>query len=114
MQLPGTLGETYRKELYAGEGCCANLNSWRREPLKDRTVNRVDTYTNPLPPIMQKFLACLGKQWMSSDVIVLAVFAFIEELKKDGVTHEEAVLIGDKCISCIKENRSKMTEGFMG
>jgi hypothetical protein len=36
MLLPGNEGEFYRKGLYAGEGCSSSLNSWRREPLKDR------------------------------------------------------------------------------
>lgn len=37
MGLPGDEGEAYRKDLFAGEGCCSPNNSWRREPLKDRT-----------------------------------------------------------------------------
>jgi hypothetical protein len=36
MEQPGIAGERYRQGLYAGEGCCSNLNSWRREPLKNR------------------------------------------------------------------------------
>jgi len=26
-----------RTELSVGEGCCSTMNSWRREPLQDRT-----------------------------------------------------------------------------
>jgi len=26
----------YFDSLFIGEGCCSNLNSWRREPLKER------------------------------------------------------------------------------
>ena len=37
MLQPGKAGEDCRLALYAGEGCCSNLNSWRREPLQDRT-----------------------------------------------------------------------------
>ena len=29
--------ERLKAELYVGEGCCSSLNSWRREPLQDRT-----------------------------------------------------------------------------
>ena len=36
MSLPGNIGFEYRKELYAGEGCCAGLNSWRND-IKNRT-----------------------------------------------------------------------------
>ena len=34
----GIHGLTYRRMLYIGEGCCSGLNSWRREPLQNRTV----------------------------------------------------------------------------
>jgi len=30
--------EKYAKIIYANTGCCSALNSWRREPLQDRTV----------------------------------------------------------------------------
>jgi len=36
MLLPGAEGARYREAQYAGEGCSSSLNSWRREPLKDR------------------------------------------------------------------------------
>jgi hypothetical protein len=36
MEMAGDLGEGYRKKLHAGAGCTSNLNSWRREPLKNR------------------------------------------------------------------------------
>jgi hypothetical protein len=29
--------ERLKEQLYVGEGCCSSLNSWRREPLQDRT-----------------------------------------------------------------------------
>ena len=28
-----------KKNLYIGEGCCSPLNTWRREPLKNRTLS---------------------------------------------------------------------------
>lgn len=36
MLLPGKAGARHRADLYEGAGCCSSLNSWRREPLKDR------------------------------------------------------------------------------
>ena len=39
MLLPDPLGHQYRKELASGEGCCSSLNSWRYEPIIDRTTN---------------------------------------------------------------------------
>lgn len=31
MRLPGDEGAKWRKELYAGAGCCSPLNTWRRD-----------------------------------------------------------------------------------
>ena len=38
METPGEKGQRAREALYEGAGCSSNLNSWRREPLQDRTV----------------------------------------------------------------------------
>lgn len=35
MQLQGQAGDDYRRELAAGVGCCAGLNTWRQE-VKER------------------------------------------------------------------------------
>lgn len=42
MELLGERGERYRKELYAGEGCCSGLNTWRRE-IKNR-IGEINVY----------------------------------------------------------------------
>jgi len=34
MQLDGDQGFFYRQELYAGAGCCSNMNSWRLDVKK--------------------------------------------------------------------------------
>ncbi len=114
MQLPSGLGELYRKELYAGEGCCMNLNSWRREPLKDRTLKEADPFVNPIPPIMQKFLAALGREWISGDKITLMSWTFASMLQDDGMSEEEAKATANRCIYYIKNSRSSVVEEFMG
>jgi len=42
-------GEITGKSLYIGEGCCSSLNTWRVQPLKDRTVpERISMIENDL------------------------------------------------------------------
>lgn len=114
MELPGMVGEAYRKELYAGEGCCGNMNSWRREPLKDR-IKKTDLLKNPIPSLMQKFLVSLGNQMVSKDTLVLAVYGFCGNLiEKDGMDEGEAELIGLRCLELLKNSRNKMAEEFLG
>ncbi len=36
MLMPDPQGANVRRQLSAGAGCCSSLNSWRREPLRDR------------------------------------------------------------------------------
>lgn len=47
MALTGDMGEQYKRELYAGQGCCSPLNTWRtdvrlreREPKEDPIFTR--------------------------------------------------------------------------
>ena len=112
MTLPGNLGAEYRKELYAGEGCCSNLNSWRREPLQDRTQK--DETEEVIPKIFQVFLHCLGKEFISPDVLYLSIFAFLGELQKGGVPEEKAKAIARKIVYYLKGEQSKFNKDFMG
>ncbi len=116
MELPGIIGERYRKELYAGEGCCAGINSWRTEKLQNRIKRTtcVDNAKNAVPGIMQKFLAALGKQMISGDVIHLTTMHFVHELQKDGICEQDAIAIGNRCIEYIRSNRSSFNTDFMG
>jgi len=114
MELPGAVGEAYRAELYAGEGCCANLNSWYYEPLRDRTKPKVDQHKNPLPSIMQKFLVALGNQMVSNDVLFLTVSGFGGLLIKDGMSEDEAKLICSRCLELLKGSKNKIFEDFLG
>jgi len=52
MEIGGPVGSAYRKELSAGAGCCANLNSWRKD-IKRRT--RDDIFNGYFNPIDKKF-----------------------------------------------------------
>jgi len=113
MQLPGNLGELYRKELYAREGCCSNLNSWRRMPLEDRTkVKRLSRES--LPELFQIFLHCLGKEWISPDVFYLTVSNFCNELKKREYTKEKIEGISKLIIHYLKGNETSFKKDFMG
>jgi len=114
MQLHGTLGETYKEELYAGEGCCSGLNSWRREPIVNRIPEKTKAPDNPIPPIMQKFLRALSGQFMSSDVASLTIQHFCALLEKDGMPAEQIELAEKNCFRYITENRSKFNSEFMG
>jgi len=112
MELPGTLGELYREGLYAGEGCCSGLNSWRREPIVDRIPPK--PADNPIPPIMQKFIRALSKQFVSSDLIHLTMRHFIHLLKKDGMPDSQIEIAIKKCTQYFSNDRSKFNEEFMG
>jgi hypothetical protein len=114
MELPGLVGEAYRQELYAGAGCCAGLNSWYNEPLKDRLPKKVNIEVNPLPSILQKFLAALGQEWISSDALVLTVYRFKSFLIQDGMDEEEVEYICYRCLKLLEESRSSRATSFMG
>ena len=113
MFLPGIIGEGYRKELYAGEGCCSNLNSWRTEPLQDRRVSK-KTSKEILPKLFQIFLHCLGKEWVSPDVLYLAILAFQRELEKEGLSEEKIGAISKLIVHYLKGNETSFKKDFMG
>lgn len=114
MLIPGPIGAGYRKELYAGAGCCCSLNSWRKD-VKKRDVDKNTINENPLPKIFQMFLACLGAQFMSGDVIYLTTKQFCHMLvEHEGYTKDDANKIGSFIMKTFKENRHGFMEGFMG
>jgi len=114
MESPGALGEQYRKELHAGARCCAGLNSWKREPLINRVPQPKTSEQNPIPPIMQKFLAALGREHISGDVMYLVISCFCGTLIKDGMSKESAEDIGKRCMYYLKQHRSSFMQEFMG
>jgi len=112
MQLPGNLGEIYRKELYAGEGCCMNLNTWRKVVQKRREIE-LEHKTVIIPKIFQMFLASLGREWISQDALYLAIMGFQQNLIKDGYIEEEAKEIGILVAHYLKGNRPSIIKDFM-
>ncbi len=114
MNLPGTLGDKFKKELHAGAGCCSNLNSWRREPLINRIPPKTKVPDNPIPPIMQKFIRALASEMISSDKIALVLGTFARMLKKDGMPTEQIKVVLQNCVRYFNENRSKFMTDFMG
>ena len=113
MTLPEPLGESYRKELYANTGCCSGLNSWRND-VKNRHHNISDPYQNPIPQMLQIFLKCWAREFISSDVIVLVLSSFIEDLKKANYSEKEIELIKPRILHYVKENRQSYIKEFMG
>jgi len=118
MQLPGVIGERYRAELYAGAGCCAGLNTWRKDvqpreggEIGDRIV---PVEANPIPPIMQAFLRTLGQQMISSDVWALTCLAWVRELKKMGHSAEQAETLSALALAQMKSEQSSFMRDFMG
>ena len=113
MTLPGNIGLLYRLELYAGEGCCCNLNTWRKD-IKNRTSSDIKEELFSLDPLFQKFLHYLSKEFISSDIIYLCLSGLKNELIKDGIKPDQAKKIVNLINHKIKSSRSKMSESFMG
>lgn len=114
MEKEGELGENYRRELYAGDGCCCNLNDWRRD-VKPRLGEDEPTKPNhQIDSLFQKFLHTLGKQWIGGDALALTLYAYQDVLAKDGFSDEEAVSISLQVAYYLQGERSDMIDDFMG
>jgi hypothetical protein len=112
MDLPGNLGPEYKKELYAGEGCCMNLNSWRKDVQKRKEIEW--KYKGVIiPKIFQMFLTSLGKEWISQDALYLAISGFQQDLIKDGYAKAEAEEVGNLVAHYLKSNRPSIIKDFM-
>jgi len=112
MTLPGKIGEGYREELYAGEGCCSGLNSWRFD-VKKRETQKEETLKN-LDPMFQMFLRALGSEMISGDTLFFIVTNFEDQLKLKGISDKEIFDIKKLVIHHIKNNRNKMFDSFIG
>jgi len=113
MTLPGIIGEGYRKELYAGEGCCSNLNSWRNDVIK-RTEDKKQINLNNIDPLFQMFLRAMGREMMSGDKIYLILCGMEYELKNRNFPDNEIKDIKNLIIHHIKNNRNTMFDSFIG
>ena len=112
MELPGILGETYREELYAGAGCCSNLNTWRQNVI-NRTEEKKEKIIN-IGPLFQIFLKAMGREMISGDSLYLMISGFETELKSREYSDKEILEIKKSIVHHIKNNRSKMYDNFMG
>lgn len=108
MTIPGLVGQSYRKELYANEGCCTNLNSWRHD-VKDRKIQNKNLLT--IDKLFQIFLRCLGEQFIIKDVIELTLMKFEHMLKKDSITDSENIT--ELVRSYMDSNRPSYLKEFM-
>lgn len=85
------LSRQYRKELGIGLGCCSSLNSWRNEPLKDRTEGVFgEDGSLMISPLMGCFLKVLVEELeMTSETKCKLSLRFNDALKKEGFSRHE-------------------------
>ena len=113
MTISGPLGDLYKKELHAGAGCCAGLNSWRND-VKKREPELNRTNINPLPEIMQMFIRALAAEFISSDTIYLALEKFKKDMLNSNYAEEDIQSIIKACVHLFTENKSRFNKQFMG
>ncbi len=113
MILADPLGAEYRKQLYAGAGCCCTLNDWRRD-VKKREVELNRTVINPIPEIMQIFLKCLAGNFVGGDLIKLTIYRMADILEKKGYAEDEIRSICMGIEHTFSENRHSFIKDFMG
>jgi len=113
MLLPNPLGEQFKSELYAGAGCCSGLNSWRHEPLQNRLEQKKDPVSQ-ISPMFQIFLYCLGRGFISGDLIFLVLQAFRNEMLKRGETEPYVNAIVLQIKHYLANARTQSIDDFMG
>ena len=113
MKIPGLIGESYRKELYAGEGCCCGMNSWRQD-IKKRIPEMDRSSLNPLPKLLQMFVVALSKEFISSDTIFLTLLDFQTQMENEKYDPDEIDTIMKNMNHLFSNGRPSMTKGFMG
>jgi hypothetical protein len=114
MKISGLVGEGYRKELAAGEGCCCSLNSWRKD-VKPRNRIEANSFPASLDSEFQIFLKCLSGEFMSSDKMMMTLYKMEGELEdKKNYSKEEARATINKIIHFFNNNRPSYMEDFMG
>ena len=112
MQLPGLIGESYRAELYAGVGCCSNLNSWRRD-VKRRTPDEDISLEAPIDQICQYLVRSLAEEMISQDVISLSFGNWNSKLVKAGYNKNHVDRIIQYATHVYNENKSSMFKSFI-
>ena len=113
MKISDPIGAEYRRELYAGSGCCCGMNSWRQD-VKQRFPELNYSNLNPLPKLMQMFIISLAGEFISSDSIYLALSSMKGQMEKDDYAPEEIESIMQNIVHLFGSGRSTMTKSFMG
>jgi len=114
MKIDGLVGEGYRKELYAGAGCCSGLNSWRQD-VKPRMTFDARSSEVCIDSVLQAFLKALGSEFVGGDALTLALFRTKSDLMEyQNYTEEEAAMTISRMQYYITENRSSFLKEFMG
>jgi hypothetical protein len=114
MRIPGLLGENYRAELYAGAGCCSNLNDWRKDVKKrHRDDSHKYKLESPLDTISQLLIICLSNQIMSNDQVFLIFSELRIRLMKSGYSPEQTDSIIENANRIYKENKSSKLKSFI-
>lgn len=103
----------YRRELFAGIGCCSGMNSWRKD-VKPRRGEEKISFNNPLSKEMQLFLRCLGMQFVSGDTIYLACTVMKQKLVGEGWEESRANHYTWSIWQAFIGNQSKSSKEFMG
>ena len=116
--LPGILGEEFKKELYIGQGCCSSLNSWRKEPNRNRIIEKIkeiEINKVEVPLVFQEWCNIMGKQFMSGDLIALMLINFKNVMiKKHNWSEEYTNAYAEKLSNYIHQQRSTFAEQFLG
>lgn len=113
MKIAGLVGEGYRQELHAGEGCCCSLNDWRKN-VKRREPQLNRTLINPLPEVMQVFIKCLAAEFMSGDKMFMTLHKMGVLLKESGYDEDEIENIKTCSMHVFSENQNSFMKEFMG
>lgn len=111
MRLDGDLGLFYRKELYAGEGCCCDLNTWRND-VKNRTESEYKPFQ--LDSIFQMFLKSMGREMISGDTVWLIINGLKCDLDKRDYEKNLINQIEKAIYYNLKNQRNTMCDSFMG
>ena len=114
MKIAGLVGEGYREELAAGEGCCSSLNSWRQD-VKQRNTFEARSNYHILDREFQVFLKCFASEFISSDKISLILSKMQSALtEQNNYTDEEAKVTLHLIMHQIESNRHSFIKEFMG
>lgn len=117
-QLPRAVGEAFREELCINAGCCSNLNSWRREPLQNRTlIKKVTSLSiqSDIDKYFQIFLSCCGTPFLlTEDTLFLLLNHFKYKLNQQGMPSDKIQNLMDQIIYYIYENKDNQFRSFTG